>query len=98
MLLAAVLPSWSCVQVDTQLSCDRFRALSSLVCNYTYSVVYKTDNTAVRIRCADHATPFYPQKLALTSPTSDDRSVGIVYLLTKTTEVYSYSYNCTYIS
>ena len=30
------------------------------------------------IRCADHVTPLYPQKLALTSPTGGDRSVGIV--------------------
>ena len=34
--------------------------------------------TAVGIRCADHVTPFYPQKLALTSPTGGGRSVGIV--------------------
>jgi hypothetical protein len=34
--------------------------------------------TAVRIRCADHVTPLYPQKLALTSPTGGGRSVGIV--------------------
>jgi hypothetical protein len=38
------------------------------------------------IYCADHAIPFYPQKLALTSPTSDDRSVGIVRLRSKATE------------
>jgi hypothetical protein len=31
-----------------------------------------------RDRCADSATPLYPQKLALTSPTSGGRSVGIV--------------------
>jgi hypothetical protein len=30
----------------------------------------------------DHATPLYPQKLALTSPTSDDSSVGKVHLWT----------------
>ena len=29
-------------------------------------------------RCADHVTPLYPQKLALTSPTGGGRSVGIV--------------------
>ena len=29
------------------------------------------------IRCADHVTPLYPQKLALTSPTGGGRSVGI---------------------
>jgi hypothetical protein len=42
--------------------------------------------TAVGIRCADHATSLYPQKLALTSPTSGGRSVGIVCLRAKTTE------------
>jgi hypothetical protein len=31
-----------------------------------------------RFRRADHATHFYPQKLALTSRTSGGRSVGIV--------------------
>ena len=38
------------------------------------------------IRCADHVTPLYPQKLALTSPTGGGRSVGIVRLRTKATE------------
>ena len=41
---------------------------------------------AVGTRCADHVTPFYPQKLALTSPTGGGRSVGIVRLWTKATE------------
>ena len=36
-------------------------------------------------RCAGHVTPLYPQKLALTSPTSGDRSVGIVRSRTKAT-------------
>jgi hypothetical protein len=35
------------------------------------------------IRCADHATPSNRKKLALTSPTSGGRSVGIVRLRTK---------------
>ena len=38
------------------------------------------------IRCADHVTPFCPQKLALTSPTGGGRSVGIVRSRTKATE------------
>jgi hypothetical protein len=38
------------------------------------------------IHCADYATPLYPQQLALTSPTSGDRSVGIVHSLTQATE------------
>jgi len=33
-------------------------------------------------------TPLYPQKLALTSPTSGGRSVGIVRSRTKATEVF----------
>jgi hypothetical protein len=39
------------------------------------------------IRRTDHAAPLYPQKLALTSPTSGCRSVGIVPSLTKATEL-----------
>jgi len=37
-------------------------------------------------RCADHVTPLYPQKLALTSPTGGGRSVGIVRSRTEATE------------
>jgi len=43
---------------------------------------------AVGTRCADHVTPLYPQKLALTSPTGGGRSVGIVRSRTKATEFY----------
>ena len=35
------------------------------------------------IRCFDHVTPLYPQKLALTSPTGGGLSVGIVRSRTK---------------
>jgi len=38
-------------------------------------------------RCADHVTPLYPQKLALTSPTGGGRSVGIVRVRTEATEL-----------
>jgi len=45
----------------------------------------------VGTRYADHVTPLYPQKLALTSPTGGGRSVGIVRVRTKATEfVYYY--------
>ena len=37
-------------------------------------------------RCADHVTPLYPQKLALTSLTGGGRSVGIIRVRTKATE------------
>jgi hypothetical protein len=47
----------------------------------------ETEITAVEVRCAKHATPFYPQKLALTSPTSGGRSVGIVSSRTKSAEL-----------
>jgi hypothetical protein len=40
--------------------------------------VYKTVNTAVGIRHADHVASSIRKKLAITSPTSGDRSVGIV--------------------
>ena len=38
-------------------------------------------------RWADHVTPLHPQKLALTSPTGGGRSVGIVRVRTKATEL-----------
>jgi hypothetical protein len=44
------------------------------------------ENTAVGIRRADYSIPFYPQKLALTSPTSGGRSVGRVRSRTQATE------------
>ena len=43
--------------------------------------------TAVGTRYADHVTPLSPQKLALTSPTGSGRSVGIVRVRTKATEL-----------
>jgi len=43
----------------------------------------------VGTRCADHVTPLYPQKLALTSPTGGGRSVGIVRSRTKATELFN---------
>ena len=46
---------------------------------------------AVGTRCANHVTPLYPQKLALTSPTGGGRSVGIVRSRTKATE-FSFSF------
>jgi len=49
--------------------------------------------TAVGTRCADHVTPLYPQKLALTAPTGGGRSVGIVRVRTKATE-----FSCLYVS
>ena len=52
-------------------------------------------------RCADHVTPLYPQKLALTSPTGGGRSVGIVRSRTKATEFSlefsMYMYVCMYV-
>ena len=51
--------------------------------------------TAVKTRCADHVTPLYPQKLALTSPTGGGRSVGIVRVRTKATEFSLVSFTLT---
>jgi hypothetical protein len=41
---------------------------------------------AVEICCAEPLDTLYPQKLALTSPTSGGRSVGIVRLRARATE------------
>jgi hypothetical protein len=50
--------------------------------------VYKIENTAVGIRHAENVAPFIPQKLAITSPTSGGRSVGIVRLRTQTMDFF----------
>ena len=42
---------------------------------------------AAGTHCADHVTPLYPQKLALTSPTGGGHSVGIVRVRIKATEL-----------
>jgi hypothetical protein len=51
--------------------------------------VQKTENTAVGVRCAGHATRLYPQKFAHTSPTIDGLSVDIVRSRTKARELSS---------
>jgi hypothetical protein len=48
--------------------------------------VYKTENTAVGIRHADHVATSTLKKLAITSPTSGGRSVSIVRSRTQTME------------
>jgi hypothetical protein len=48
--------------------------------------VQNAENVAVGIRCADHAIPLYPQKLAISSLTSGGASVGIVRSRTRTKE------------
>jgi hypothetical protein len=53
--------------------------------------VKKSGSTTEGIRCADHATPSIHKKLALTSPTSGGRSVGIVRLRTKGHRVSVYT-------
>jgi hypothetical protein len=49
--------------------------------NKVAAPVSKTEITAVGIRLADHATPLYPQNLALTSHTIGGRSVGIIIII-----------------
>jgi hypothetical protein len=48
------------------------------------------------IRRTDHATPLYPQKLALTSLTSGGRSVGIVRSRTKAMKLVYHLLNVHY--
>jgi hypothetical protein len=54
--------------------------------------VYKTENTAVGIRHADHVAPSIPKKLVITSPTSGSRSVGIVRSRTQTWSFFLLKY------
>jgi hypothetical protein len=59
--------------------------------DYIYHVLCCTElmlvcPVALGIRCADHVTPLYSQKLALISPTGGGRSVGIVRSRTKAKE------------
>jgi hypothetical protein len=54
--------------------------------------VQKTEIMAAGIRCADHTTPLYPQKLALTSPTSGGRSVGVLDSQTTATEFFFFTF------
>jgi hypothetical protein len=54
-------------------------------------VIYQSRKQILRpqgISRADYATPLYQQKLAVTSPTSGGRLVGIVRLRTQVTELY----------
>ena len=53
--------------------------------------------TAVGTRCADHVTPVYLQKLALTPLTGGGRSVGIVRVRAKATEFSLYIHIYIYI-
>jgi hypothetical protein len=50
--------------------------------------VYKTENKALGIRDADHVAPSIRKKLAITSPTSGGRSVGVVRSRTQTMDFF----------
>jgi hypothetical protein len=70
-------------------SCHRPDLLSANLIQFLYNDSSGLENeiTEVGIRRADHATPLYPQKLALISSTRCGRSVGIVRSRTKATEL-----------
>jgi hypothetical protein len=58
------------------------------------AAVYKTENTAVGICCADHAKP----SILKSSPTSGGRSIGIVHSQTKATNFFFlFPYNKEYL-
>jgi hypothetical protein len=61
--------------------------LHGLLRGYPYFSGLENREYGVGILRADHATPFYQQKFALTSPTSGGRSVGIVRLRSKVMEL-----------
>jgi hypothetical protein len=70
------------------------KSLQVTILKISFSMT-ESEKTAVGIRHADHVAPLYPQKLALTSPTSGSRSVGIVRSRTQTTE-FVYLFVCCY--
>jgi hypothetical protein len=55
---------------------------------YQICSAQKVENNAVGISHADYVAPYIRKKLALTSPTSDGRSVRIVRSRTEATEYY----------
>jgi hypothetical protein len=55
--------------------------------------VYKTENTVVGIRHADHVAPSIRKKLAMTSPKSGGRLVGIARSRTQTMEFSFFLYS-----
>jgi hypothetical protein len=54
--------------------------------NLCFKKCYDFSHTAVGVHHADHVAPIYPQKFALISPTSGDRSVDTVSWLTQAAE------------
>jgi hypothetical protein len=57
---------------------------------FVYHVlIFICESTVIMSNICWHMTGLYPQKLALTSPTSSGRSVGIVRSWTKATELVS---------
>jgi hypothetical protein len=56
----------------------------------------ESENTAVGMRHADHATPFYPQNVALASLKTGGHSVGIVLSRTQAKEfvIFLTCYKC----
>jgi hypothetical protein len=72
--------------------CNYISWFRCLICNMSPYEIFKKllsfKGSLQHIRHADHVAPFYPQKLALASPTSCKRSVGIVRSRTKATEFF----------
>ena len=68
---------------------SKFSQLRSYLNKKVAAPVQKTEINGRGDRCADHVTPLYPLKLALTSPTGGGHSVGIVRSRTKATEFFS---------
>jgi hypothetical protein len=77
------------------ISAEIWRRVLNIFCFHTvlYFFVFLIENTTVEIRCADHATPSIRKKnkLAVTSPASGGRSVGIVRSGTEATEFIFFS-------
>jgi hypothetical protein len=84
------------LMVHQTVDVKQFRNFLTAVLPYRLVLATKTFFQKIICIRIDHATPLYSQKLALTSPTSGGRSVGIVRSRTKATELVSYMPVCTY--
>jgi hypothetical protein len=79
--------------MDSGLCHSSQNSLLVRACNVTKYAAISPRLEPYEIRRVDYATPLYLQNMAITTPTSGGRSVGIVRSQTKATELLLYPYS-----